>query len=146
MKKTQIITLVIAVMVIIGTFFASSIYDKKKIKISKEIIDKYNELYNNEELSIIYIGRTGCGYCEKYDPIIKEVIEEYKLSYYYIDLSKLTQTDRKNLYETGEVFKDENFGTPTTIIASKKTIIKSHIGYMDKDSLVKFLQETKVIK
>lgn len=146
MKKGQIIVLIIAVIVIIGTFFASSIYDKKRIKISKEIIDKYNELYNNDELSIIYIGRTGCGYCEKYDPVIKEVVEEYKLSYYYIDLSKLTKSDRESLYNSGEVFKDENFGTPTTIIASNKNILKSHIGYMDKDNLIKFLQETKVIK
>lgn len=146
MKKEQIVILIIAIIVMIGSFFASGIYDKKKIKISKGIVDKYNELYNSEELSIIYIGRTGCSFCEKYNPVIKEVTEENKLSYYYVDLSKLTKKDKDNIYNSGEVFKDENFGTPTTIIASKGEIVKSHIGYMEKDDLIKFLQETKVIK
>lgn len=146
MKKETIITLTIAVIVLIGTFFLSSIYDKKKEKISNEILTKYNELYNSEDLSIIYIGRDGCGFCESYTPIIKEVTEEKKLTYYYVNLSKLTTKDKDRLYNSHELFKDKNFGTPTTIIASNGKVITYHIGYMEKDDLIKFFKEVKVIK
>ena len=146
MKKETIITLIVAVIVLIGTFFLSSIYDKKKEKISNEILTKYNELYNSEDLSIIYIGRDGCGFCENYTPIIKEVTKENELTYYYVNLSKLTTKDRDRLYSSHELFKDENFGTPTTIIVSNGKVITYHIGYMEKDDLIKFFKEVKVIK
>lgn len=146
MKKETIITLTIAVIVLIGTFFLSSIYDKKKEKISNEILTKYNELYNSEDLSIIYIGRDGCGFCENYTPIIKEVTEENKLTYYYVNLSKLTTKDKDKLYSSHELFKAENFGTPTTIVANNGKVITYHIGYMEKDDLIKFFKEVKVIK
>ena len=146
MKKETILTLIVAVIVLIGTFFLSSIYDKKKEKISNEILTKYNELYNSEDLSIIYIGRDGCGFCENYTPIIKEVTKENELTYYYVNLSKLTTKDRDRLYSSHELFKDENFGTPTTIIVSNGKVITYHIGYMEKDDLIKFFKEVKVIK
>jgi len=146
MKKETIIVLIVAFIVLISAFFASNIYDKKKVKISNDILTKYNELYNSEELSIIYIGKDGCGFCENYTPVIKEVAKENKLTYYYVNLSKLLKKDKDTLYSTNEIFKDEKFGTPTTIIASKGKAVKYHIGYMDKDELVKFLKEAKVIK
>lgn len=146
MKKNKIITLVVLIIVLMGAFFISENYRKKNKISSEEIIKKYNTLYNGGNKSIVYIGRTGCGYCEMYSPIIEEAAKENNFEYYYIDLSKLTIEDRTALYNTGDVFKDEKFGTPTTLVVGNGSVNESHIGYMEKEELIKFLKEAKVIK
>ena len=50
--------------------------------------EEYNELLEGEDYFFIAIGRTGCGYCDKYKPVLKEVSDHIELPLHYIDIAK----------------------------------------------------------
>ena len=58
----------------------------------------YHELSYDEEMQkmeqketfVLYIGSSNCSACEKFKPTLEQVITEYDLMVYYIDVAKLT--------------------------------------------------------
>lgn len=145
-KHKNIVILIMAVVIVIGgVFFASELSERTPSEFKSEAIDKYNELYNGEEPALVYIGKTGCGYCEAYTPIVDEVTKAENIDYYYIDLAKLTNKEANLLYASSEVFSSEEFGTPTLMIVGGGKTITYQIGYQEKDALIAFLTNAGII-
>ena len=90
------------------------------------------------EKNIIFIGRDDCSHCVTYKPIIIEVAIKYGLTIYYINTNNITSIDEFNELLT---FFDTN-ATPTTAIVSGGRIIDKHIGNMDQNSLIEFLNKS----
>lgn len=136
-KKT--IYFVIALLIIVGGIF---IYKNQITK--DQVNDQILETENNKDLpELIDLGTENCFYCKKLEPIMEELIEEYKgkLVIKIIDVN-----NEKEL--TLEYHKKHPIRVvPTLILYDKKdNEIWSHEGYMEKDELKKVINDKLGVK
>ena len=96
-------------------------------------------MVDNNENFIIIIERAGCGYCQMYMPIVKEVADEKKVAINYIDTDTLTQEEYNALATENDYLKKNRWGTPTTLFMQGSRVIDSIDGYVEKDTFEKFL-------
>ena len=85
MKK---IILLIASVLIVFTLGCS----KKERLIEISANDFLNKIENKESFAI-YIGNENCSYCKLYKPTLEKVLNDYNISIYHLDNSKLTSKD-----------------------------------------------------
>ncbi len=112
-----------------------------------ELIDTDAELFEkiqaSNKFSIIYIARPSCSFCNKFEPIVKEVAAEYGLDMYYTNIDEWSPKDAERyLYSTLNEFK----GTPTVLIMYKGKQDNVSIGYQKKEEFVNFLKNANLIK
>lgn len=125
-------------------------YDNEEVadKIKDEYEDyiaidynEYNELLESKDYFFIAIGRTGCGYCDQYKPVLKEVSEELELPLHYIDVANLEEDEIEEFSTSNDFLKSNEWGTPTTLILNKDKVIASQQGYVDAQELKDFIKE-----
>lgn len=151
MKKSDIALIIGVVLVIILSIFA---FSNKTEKIEKPVIlsdnfgeikdikyADYKSMIDEGKTFIVLIVREGCGYCEQFAPIVKEVVEEKKLPIYSIDISTLEENQVEEFKNSNSYLKTKDWGTPTTLVLQGSEVIDSLSGYTEKDNLVKFLDK-----
>ena len=149
-----IIVVLLLVIVFGGSYFASELKNncsgstKAEAKELTQIsYADYKNLKKGKDLSVIYVARPTCGYCQKQEPIVKSIKGEYDVEFYYFNTDEVSQGDLEEFIKSYDVFKGgENFGTPTFLLVQKGKIVDSLIGYNEKDSLVSFLKDHKIIE
>ena len=102
----------------------------------------YLEKIDSNEPFLVVIVKDGCGYCEMYEPILKEVADEYNLP---INLTNLSEEEYNNLAQSNAYLKKNQWGTPTTLFMLGDSVIDSIGGYVDKDKFVDFVKENFVV-
>ena len=105
----------------------------------------YLEKIDSNEPFLVVIVKDGCGYCEMYEPILKEVADEYNLPNNYINLTNLSEEDYNDLAQSNAYLKKNQWGTPTTLFMLGDSVIDSIGGYVDKDKFVDFVKENFVV-
>ena len=76
---------------------------------------QYENLQKDYEDAIVVVVREGCSWCEKYESVVEEIMEEYTTPvYYYENDGKISIS-----------------GTPTTIIIKNGYVVGSIEGYKD---------------
>ena len=105
----------------------------------------YLEKIDSNEPFLVDIVKDGCGYCEMYEPILKEVADEYNLPINYINLTNLSEEEYNNLAQSNAYLKKNQWGTPTTLFMLGDSVIDSIGGYVDKDKFVDFVKENFVV-
>ena len=100
---------------------------------------EYEEKVENGDAFIVVIERAGCSYCIQYMPIVEEVAKEKKIPLYYIDTDTLSQEEFNLLGSTNSYLKRNNWGTPTTLFMLGDRVLDNIAGYVDKDSVLSFL-------
>lgn len=105
----------------------------------------YLEKIDSNEPFLVVIVKDGCGYCEMYEPILKEVADEYNLPINYINLTNLSEEEYNNLVQSNAYLKKNQWGTPTTLFMLGDSVIDSIGGYVDKDKFVDFVKENFVV-
>lgn len=155
-EKVQGIIIVILLLVIVfgGSYFISEIKscDTNNTTSSEKSLnsisyEEYKELKKEDDLSIIYIARPGCSFCQKQEPIVKELIKEYDLTINYMNTDDMSSEEIEELINSYDVFEGgEKFGTPTILLVQKDKIVDSTIGYTEKDSLIEFFTKHELIK
>lgn len=106
---------------------------------------EYEEKIDSEKPFMVVIVNDGCDYCEMYIPVIEEVVSEYKLPIYKLNLANLTNDEYNKLSNSNSYLKREKWGTPTTLLMQGSQVIDSIGGYTEKDSVVDFLEENVVL-
>lgn len=110
---------------------------------------KFDNLNTTEAISkikqggkqVVFIGRSTCGYCVKYVPVLKQVQEELNFKSIYIDLEKMTESDYNELLklDNSEEFIKNNFGsTPMTMIFEDGKFKAGQMGYLEATQLTQF--------
>lgn len=99
----------------------------------------YEEKVKNGEPFIVVIERATCSYCIQYMPIIEEVAKEKNIPLYYIDTDTLTAEENELLATTNNYLKRNQWGTPTTLFMLGERVLDSIGGYVEKDSVLSFL-------
>lgn len=107
--------------------------------------DEYEEKIDSEKPFMVVIVNDGCGYCEMYIPVIEEVVSEYNLPIYKLNLANITNDEYSKLMNSNSYLKREEWGTPTTLLMQGSQVIDSIGGYTEKDSVVDFLEENVVL-
>lgn len=156
--KTAIIVILVLVIVIGGSFVVSMVGSdsentRREPEISKKeqkdlnniSIDEYLALKSGSELSVIYIARPTCGYCQKEEPIVKNLAYLYEgLKINYLNTDELSEDDFNKLTSSDDFFSS-GFGTPTIILVKDGNIVDSSRGYHTKAELVEFFQKNELI-
>jgi len=105
-------------------------------------------LYNSSERSIIYIGTPTCSYCQKFEPVLKDIADEYDLDINYYNLANVS--DDKEMAKFSAIdsyFTEEEWGTPLVVITdNQKLDTKKLNGYHEKSETVDYFKETGFIK
>ena len=152
MKKQDIMLIAGLVIIFLISIFALQGTKANKVELplaltgsEKELtkIDytTYEEKINNGENFLIIIERKGCGYCEKYMPIVTEVASEKEIPIYYIDTADLSSEEFTKLENSNLYLKREQWGTPTTLLLSGNSVAASLGGYVEKDEFVEFIEK-----
>lgn len=93
---------------------------------------------------VVYIGRSTCGYCVKFLPMLQQAQTEYGYKTIYIDLEKMTTDDQNALtaLDNSEGYIKENYGyTPLVLIFENGKLSKGWVGYSEYNEFAAFLEE-----
>jgi len=107
--------------------------------------EEYEEKLNTEAPFVVVIKRDGCKYCEMYDPVVTDVVNEYGLPFYYINLTNLTYEEQQALSMSNSYLKKSQWGTPTTLFMYGNTVVDTIEQYVNKEKLVEFVKENFVV-
>lgn len=155
-KKEKIQSVIIAILSLIiilgGAYFASEI---KYCETPEEVVllqdigmTEFTTLLHNNEPSIIYIARPGCGYCQQQKPIVESIVSEYGVVVHYLNTDNLTEDEMYSLFAVDtKLFGEDGkeFGTPTTLVVKSGKIVDSVVGLTDEDSLIDFFSKNELI-
>ena len=113
--------------------------------------------FKSSDIKIYIIGRSTCSISQKFLPILKEVVTEYKPKIYYIDLEAMLD-DKNNLkkikilltfeytYENKTQDMASYIGaTPMVIISQNNKNIYGSLGYMSKNDFQNLLRSYELI-
>ena len=110
---------------------------------------------------MVYIGRSTCGYCVQFVPILTQVQKTLGgYTTYYIDIAKILDysnggvldKEANDIMEKMKTTKDQadvmqDWGaTPMTLIIKNNQITNSLIGYTDADTVTQFVKDNGLAK
>lgn len=156
MKKSDFILIgVVLVIVVLAMFSSKGTLEEEEVEYPLTLVgevglhqityDEYESFVDNGDAFIVIIERAGCSYCIQYMPIVEEVANEKKIPLYYIDTDTLTEEEFNLLGSTNSYLKRNNWGTPTTLFMLGDRVLDTIPGYVDKDSVLSFLDGKVVI-
>ena len=98
---------------------------------------------------VVFIGRSSCGYCAIFAPVLSDIQDEYNVDIKYIDIAKiinyesatgelLDEESDKILKEMsandkGKTLMNDYGATPMLLIIENNKIINGQVGYSDFD-------------
>lgn len=120
--------------------------------------DKFLDLVDGEKASVIYLGRSTCGYCVKFLPTLQKAQKEVGYKTNYVDIENIDQTSKSfekmvNLIDgMSEKYNEKNgtdyeslYGyTPTVVVVKNGKIKDIWIGYAEYDAYVNWLKENGI--
>ena len=137
--------LAVSVIAVIGLIVGMVVTGDKKVtnknKNSGEMLDSFYKYMGKKEETVIYYGSSTCSYCSLQTPIMKQIKEDYKIDYLYIDASKLSEKDKKEILKVLDV----EGSTPTIAVVKNDDVVDVNVGYMDGKTTVEFLKKNKIL-
>ena len=132
--------------IIMGLFIFTIILSgcSKEEHIKEISLDEFKEKIANKETFAIYIGNKGCSHCVSYRPILEKVLEDYDITIYHIDNSKL---DNKEYAEFRTYINIS--GTPTVAFITdgeEETTLNRITGEVSRDATIERFKSNGNIK
>lgn len=100
---------------------------------------KFEELIKEKENVWVYIGRPTCDDCDRFSPVLKEVIKENNKKVYYYNTDEARKENEEKLIN--HLNKLGVKSVPTLIYFKKGEVVKTVVGYQDKASVEKLLKD-----
>ncbi len=133
--KKYIVLFILLITVLAGCTTGS---DVTSIKASDAI-----ERLDAAESMVLVIGISTCSACKEYKPIVREIVKNYDVEIYYVELDSDVNTDVNSLIEKYLV---EARWTPTTYIFKNGVLIESKTGAIKYSTLKDWLQLNDIIE
>lgn len=132
--------------IIMGLFIFTIILSgcSKEEHIKEISLDEFKEKIANKETFAIYIGNKGCSHCVSYRPVLEKVLEDYDITIYHIDNSKL---DNKEYAEFRTYINIS--GTPTVAFITdgeEETTLNRITGEVSRDATIERFKSNGYIK
>ena len=110
---------------------------------TKVTAENLKEAIETEDVKIVYVGRSTCGYCVKFLPVLQKAQTEYNYETLYLDITTLTTTEQQDKIlelDNEEGFLSENFGgTPMVLMVQDGKIIDTWMGYAEYSTYTAWL-------
>ncbi len=104
-------------------------------------LDEYLSLIKKDEKSIVLIARPTCTYCQKFTPILKQAMEDMKLTINYINTDNLSEDDWSKFSDSLDYLKNNEWGTPTVLIVQNGKSLAENSGYVELETIKKFFTD-----
>jgi predicted bacteriocin transport accessory protein len=139
-KKIMILFGVLIFMVAL-IFIGTMTNENKNIN----ILAKHKEVlsYNNKQA--IYIGRPTCSFCVMFEPVLKEMKDEYNFNYYYINTDELTPSQTNDILNQLGIDLNQ-FGTPYIAFMENGKMVDNQIGYADAKTTFEKLKKNGYVE
>lgn len=127
---------IVAIMVISGC--------SKEEHIKEISLDEFKEKIANKETFAVYVGNKGCSHCVSYRPVLEKVLEDYDITIYHIDNSKL---DNKEYAEFRTYINIS--GTPTVAFITdgeEETTLNRIVGEVSRQTTIDRFKSNGYIK
>jgi predicted bacteriocin transport accessory protein len=95
------------------------------------------------ESMVLVIGISTCAACKEYKPIVREIVKNYEVEIFYVELDSDVNTDVNSLIEK---YLIEARWTPTTYIFKNGVLVESKTGAINYSTLKDWLQLNDIIE
>ena len=129
MKKIFKALVLVFVCVILFTGFSN-----KKDHIVEISLDEFKEKMANKDTFALYVGNDGCTHCIAYMPTLESVLDEYDITIYHLDNSKLSDKE----YADFKTYINIS-GTPTIAFITdgeEETTLNRIVGEQSKEDTI----------
>lgn len=100
----------------------------------------------DDETYFVYTGRSTCGYCVQFVPVLNQSIEEYDYTVHYLDVSTVSDSDYETIIGLDDEL-EENFGyTPMVFVVHDGEVVDVNEGYSEYEAYQSFLEENDIEK
>lgn len=117
---------------------------KKDSHLVEITLDEFKEKIANKESFPLFIGNDGCSHCVSYKPILKSVLEEYDITVYHLDNSKLSEKE----YNEFKTYLNIS-GTPTLafiVDGDEETTLNRITGEASRNTTIQKFKNNGYIK
>lgn len=108
-------------------------------------LEEYQELLKSKEEKIIVVGQSTCGYCTKAKITLNDIVEKNGTEINYFNLSYISQEEGAIFEASLDYFKNEQWGTPVTIIVKDGKIVDMLEQYVSESEYTEFFEENGVL-
>lgn len=112
--------------------------------------DTLKDEVSSDTAKIVYIGRSSCGYCVQFLPVLQQAQEDYGYETLYLDITTVTSEEQQNkilAFDNEEKFLEENFGgTPMVLLMKDGKIVDTWIGYAEYSQYASWLEDNGFAK
>ena len=139
MKKLKNILLLVIILVIFAGCSSSSSNSLKDISYSK-----FKNMLDNKESFFFIVVKDGCSYCEAFVPKVEEVLNEYDIGGYKLNLTEMSYDEYTEFMNNYNVD-----GTPTTIFITEGkevSLLQRMEGNVSKEKFISKLEANNYIK
>lgn len=142
-KKMMIVVIILGIIALLVT--ALTINEFKNQKEQLKIFDKYLNSTSNQ---LVYFAKDGCYYCELMESAKKELLDDKKIDYYFVNTSNTNKAVLDKMLSKLEITK---FGTPTLVIVKDGKVVYNQSGVFsdqtdNKTELKSFLEQYEIIE
>lgn len=136
--KWILIVIIIALLIFLGfRFFRKE--QPVESNFTEISLEKYTELLNSSDQTIIYISSKN-DFSKEYEENIKTVLKQKDTKIYYLDLSKLKGEDIVTFMNANELTKD-NYVEPMILVIKDSQIKDKILGVVPKAEIMNFLDK-----
>jgi thiol-disulfide isomerase/thioredoxin len=105
-------------------------------------LDGVLKLFKSEKTQVIYLGRSTCGYCVQFLPVLQQAQKEYGYTTNYLDITTVSDPSKLLEKDNDEKFLEENYGaTPMVILVKDGKLKDTWVGYSEYDEFAQFLEK-----
>ncbi len=123
---------------------SKAVKDDQKKDFTYISVSEYLDLSQKDENIIFLLGKDNCPYCKTAIPILQELAKKYKLTIYYLNITKFQGDDQDRFLESNEFFK--TVGTPFLFITNQEDLLDYINGLTDTAHYKKFFKENGFIE
>lgn len=138
-KKNIILGVLICILIILVCVLLFIIGKKSDFKSIEDIdLTTLKTKIDNKEKFVLVVTQTGCSHCMAYLPVLEEVGEEYKLTFYDINMTNLSDDEKTEFNKLVRIS-----GTPTTIFytnGEEESTTTRLVGEKTKDKIINRLK------
>lgn len=104
----------------------------------------------DDELKIVYIGRSTCGFCIQFLPVLQQAQKNYGYKTLYLDITTVKTTEQQDRIlelDNEDKFLENNFGsTPMVLLMKNSEIVDTSLGYKEYSEYSAWLENNGFAK
>ena len=125
--------------------YNNAVAESKKIKDSERrdftyiSLDQYFELFSENELRLVFLGKEDCEYTAIAIPIVQNIMRDYGIEIFYLNVDDFNDDGLERFLESSE-YLENGFGTPMLFLIRNNSILDVVDELTDREHYLKFFR------